>query len=408
MIRVAVIGGGIAGISAAWHLEKGGADVHLLEGKERLGGHTHTHSLAVRKGTVEVDTGFIVFNQTNYPNFSRWLKELGLTKLHSSMSFAVRDDVLGLEYGTANYRAALSNVAQLMKADYWKLWRDLIRFYRALRTGDVPNVTLGQYLVENEYSEAFKDGHIVPMCSALWSQPTEQSLTLSLRHVITFMRNHRMLQIASRPDWQVVDGGSSSYLAVFGSKFHGHISTNCDVVEVRRSEHGVVVFTNNTESTYDSVVLACHSDQALSLLSDSTVIEKAVLSQISFHRNQVFLHRDSSFMPRNRSCWSSWNIFREPNGDLSITYWMNRLQGLKCSEQIFVTLNPGHEPTSIDWQGIYHHPHFTQAALDAQEQWEDVSRCGIYFAGAYWGAGFHEDGFVSGMRCAEKILSGVG
>lgn len=403
-MKVAVVGAGVAGISAAWHLDQGGAEVHLIESGLRIGGHTHTHTLSVQEGTVNVDTGFIVFNEHNYPNFSGWLTDLGVAAQQSNMSFAVRDEIDWVEYGTTDLRAMTANTGQLVRPAYWRMWRDILRFYKELREGDIPNLTLGQYLNEHKYSDTFVHSHIAPMCAALWSQPAEESINLSLKHVVEFMRNHRMLQIAERPDWQVLQGGSSAYLQAFADRFGGHIHTNTAVTSIERRA-GSVFINGNVNDSFDVVVLACHSDQALEMLNDASPAETEVLGAIPYQRNDVYLHGDLSFMPKNRACWSSWNVTREHDGTYTITYWMNKLQGLTCNEQFFVTLNPSREPNRVRWQGTYHHPHFTREAIAAQSRWTEVSRDQTYFAGAYWGSGFHEDGFVSGQRSAAAILN---
>jgi len=403
-MKVAVIGSGIAGISAAWRLQNQGCEVRLFEAAERLGGHTHTHALPIEGGVAQVDTGFIVFNTHNYPNFSAWLDALGVASQPSDMSFAVRDDIARLEYGTADLLAMLANTGQLLRPAYWGMWRDLLRFYRTLGEGEVPDVTLGEYLRGQRFGSAFVHSHIAPMCSALWSQPARESLELSLPHVVTFMRNHRMLKVADRPEWRVVQGGSSAYLSAFCDHFNGRIHLQSQVGGVARTGAGVRLQSRPGEH-FDAAVLACHSDQALALLQDATDLEQAVLGAMPFQHNEVYLHEDASFMPRNRRCWSSWNVVRETDGAYTITYWMNKLQGLGCAEQFFVTLNPQHTPQQVRWQGSYEHPHFTRASYQAQQRWQDISSTPIQFAGAYWGAGFHEDGFVSGQRAADALLA---
>jgi predicted NAD/FAD-binding protein len=402
-LKVAVIGGGVAGISAAWHLQADGREVHLFERSTRLGGHTHTHELPVCDGVVKVDTGFIVFNELNYPNFSRWLDDMAVASHASDMSFAVRDEIARLEYGTTNLRAMLANRRQLVRREFWYLWRDLLRFYRRLREGEIPDVTVGEYLRRHGYSSAFVDSHIAPMCAALWSQPATASLELALGHVVEFMRNHKMLQVAARPHWRVVSGGSASYVGAFRERFQGALHLGVNLSGVRR-EAGGVVLEGVEDNRFDAVVLACHSDQALALLRDPSPQESAVLGAIPYQPNSVFLHEDASFMPRNRRCWSSWNVIREADGAYTITYWMNKLQGLACKEQFFVTLNPQRNPGQVRWQGEYHHPHFTRESFQAQRRWQDISHGATQFAGAYWGAGFHEDGFTSGLRAARAVL----
>lgn len=404
-LNVAVIGGGISGIAAAWTLHASGAHVQLFEASDRLGGHTHTHSVPIAGGHVRVDTGFIVFNEFNYPNFSAWLETLGVAWQLSDMSFAVRDDIDALEYGTTDLAAIFSNVAQLARPSYWRMWWDLLRFYRQLDQGAVADVTLGEFLRDQGYSRPFIESHIAPMCSALWSQPAHEALRLSLPHVVGFMRNHRMLNISGRPSWRVLENGSDSYLQPFRDRFSGQIHLATPIEKVARMPGGVRLNEGEFE-LFDAVIVACHSDQALSMLEQPTELEASILGAIPYRRNEVVLHSDASFMPSNRKCWSSWNVVRECDGAYTITYWMNKLQNLSCSEDFFVTLNPQSTPREIHWQGAYEHPHFTKASASAQMRWAELGDNAVLYAGAYWHQGFHEDGFVSGVRAADALLAG--
>ncbi len=406
-MKIAVVGAGIAGISAAWHLDQAGHVVDVFESGLRLGGHTDTHQLQLPDGPVKVDTGFIVFNDHNYPQFSGWLDQLGVKSNPSNMSFAVRDELARLEYGTTDLSAIVAHKKQWLKPDYWRLWWDLARFYRDMKDGDIPALSLGDYVRANGYSDAFVYSHILPMCAALWSQPVEASLELSLEHVIEFMRNHRMLQVAERPLWHTVAGGSASYVEAFRRSFTGNVYTHSAVTAVKRGQHTASLTAGGVISVYDAVVLACHSDQALALLEAPMPIEREVLAALPYQHNDVYLHGDASFMPANKKCWSSWNVVRDVSGRYVITYWMNLLQKLQCKQQLFVTLNPTREPASIIWQGPYQHPHFTADSHQAQKQWSQISQGTVHFAGAYWGKGFHEDGFASGKQCAEAISTAV-
>ena len=228
-----------------------------------------------------------------------------------------------------------------------------------------------------------------------------------MRQVLTFMHNHHMLQLFKRPPWRVVKGGSSTYLGAFADRFSGTVHTGTRDVRVSRAGAATRVQTGGESHTFDAAVLACHSDQALRALVAPTAAERDVLGAIAYHDNQVFLHSDPRFMPAARRCWSSWNVVRDGHGRLTITYWMNRLQGLGAQNDYFVTLNPQCLPSHVHWQGRYQHPNFTAAAEAAKARWHEISRGGVYFAGAYWGAGFHEDGFQSGARCADAVLAEV-
>ncbi len=402
-MKVAVIGSGIAGISAAWHLAEQGAAVELYEAGDRLGGHTHTHEVFDGKRKLAVDTGFIVFNESHYPSFNRWLGQLGVDSQPSDMSFAVSDQLHRIEYGSTAVAAFAANPSQLLQPGYWRMWRDLRRFYRDNGAGPVGETSLGSYLHEHGYSQEFIHSHIAPMCAALWSQPATASLELSLDHVIGFMRNHNMLQINGRPQWRVVQGGSSAYLDNFRERFNGTVHLN-EPAQVSVREHAVVVFGARGVSQFDAAVLACHSDQALSALRNPTREQVQTLVRMPYQSNMVYLHGDQSFMPKRRACWSSWNVQRDRSGTFTVSYWMNRLQTLDSQQQFFVTLNPTREPRNIFWQGRYEHPHFTAEAERAKRERWNIATPRLSFAGAYWGSGFHEDGFVSGREAAEHLV----
>lgn len=354
----------------------------------------------------KIDTGFIVFNPTHYPRFSAWLQELEVATKTTDMSFAVRDDVTGFEYGTDRLSAMLCDTRSLVKPKFWSMWRDLVRFYRTHSSASVinalPNQTLGDYLEANGYGRPFLDSHLMPMCSALWSQPYEAAKNLDVRNVIEFMYNHQLLELTNRPVWSVINGGSHTYVDAFASAYRGEIRCNEPVVAVRRRASRVDVVTSHgaTES-FDRVVLACHSDQALKILEDPTHQEKRQLSSMPYQSNRVTLHSDPRWMPRRRTAWSSWNVVRDEHN--TITYWMNRLQGLDTSRDYFVTLNPESQPADIHWSGTYEHPVFSVTNRNIALPQEPTSR--VLFAGAYLGNGFHESGFYAGLKCANAIAT---
>ena len=394
-------------MSAAWHLDQAGYEVDLYEAGLRLGGHTDTHKIATAEGAVSVDTGFTVFNHQNYPNFHAWLEKLGVHSRTTGMSFAVRDERNGLEYGTSNVGAMTAHPRQLLRREYLGMWRDATRFYRTLEKGDIPDVSLKEFVTNEKYSEAFVHSHMVPMCATMWSQPPKDNLSLPLRHVSQFVRQHKMLRAGEGAQWGTIVGGSASYASAFSANFSGNVFTNCAVNAVHRGASDAYLDVRGETKRYDAVVLACHSDQALALLSNPSEAEEEILGALPFQQNDVYLHCDSSFMPADRRCWSSWNVLRTSDNRYIVTYWMNKLQGLRCDQQFFVTLNPPKEPQQIVWQGPYQHPQFSQAGWRAQQRWDEISNSTVHFAGAYWGKGFHEDGFVSGMRCADAIHSQV-
>lgn len=407
-MKVAVVGAGIAGLAAA-HALQDRAEVTLFEATRRLGGHTDTHAILTGGRTYRVDSGFIVFNETNYPAFSAWLAGLGVASQPSDMSFAVSHRPGGLEYGTGNLQALIADRRQLASLRFLHLLRDLRRFYReAPAVSDADARTLGEYLEQERYSKAFGTDHMLPMCAALWSMPQVDASQLPVAHVVAFMRHHRMLQFSGRPSWRVVAGGSDRYVKAFVARFHGRMRLGEQVVAVTRSPGQVLVSTAAGREAYDRVVLACHSDQALALLADPSVAEREILGAIRYQRNVAVVHSDPSVMPQRRAAWSSWNVTVGGGADAGcqVSYWMNRLQNLDHAQPFFVTLNPASTLRDEWCRRDYAHPVFTREARLAQGRKAEISGVrNTCYAGAYWGWGFHEDGFTSGLRAAQKILA---
>lgn len=405
-MRVAVVGAGISGLSAAYGLQEH-AEVTLFEADRRIGGHTDTHSILSGGRTYRVDSGFIVFNEHNYPNFSRWLSELGVKSLPSDMSFGVSNRVTGLEYGTRNLNALFCDRRNLLTPRFLAMLNDLRRFYRhATAVTDGDSRSLARFLEDGGYGPGFRDDHIAPMCAALWSLPTEEALEVPVAHVVAFMTHHRMLQVAGRPEWRVVEGGSSAYLRAFVQRFRGSLRVGEPVLNVVRQHPQVVLSTRTGRHAFDAVVIACHSDQALALLEDPSTDESAVLGAIRYQPNRVVVHSDPSVMPKRRQAWSSWNavVDQPEKSACHVTYWMNRLQGLDDDQQFFVTLNPDRELANVWSERTYAHPVFSADARRAQARLDDINGLrNTYYCGAYWGWGFHEDGFVSGLRVARAM-----
>ena len=401
-MRVAVVGGGIAGVAAA-HFAQAFADVTLFEASASLGGHTDTHNLFVDGAAYAVDSGFIVFNHDHYPRFSKWLNELGVASKPTDMSFSV-SVTDGVEYGTASIGGLFCQRRNLLRPSFLGMLRDIRRFYRHAPGLDANDGrTLAQFLVDEGYSRAFADEHLVPMCAALWSAPRERARDLSIAHVAAFMTNHSLLQLSGRPRWRVVESGSSAYLTAFETRFGGTLRTAEPVRAVLRHAQGVTVRTDAGSDGFDYVVLACHSDDALALV-DATATERAVLGAIDYQANTAVLHSDAAAMPNNRNAWSSWNVHATAAGTYDFTYWMNRLQGMGSAPHFFVTLNPQRPLRSVWVERSYRHPIFTAEARAAQRRRHEVSGVNrTYYCGAYWGWGFHEDGFGSGFEAAMQL-----
>ena len=414
-MRIAVIGAGIAGLGAAYLLGRQ-HEIVLFEAQKRLGGHTHTHMVEQAGKPYAVDTGFIVFNPGNYPLLTRLFNELGVASQATTMSFSVKNEVSGLEYNATNLNAMFCQRRNLVRPAFLRMVREILRFYReapALLASADPGPTIGEYLNANGYGPLFISDHLLPMASALWSAPQAQVIDFPAKYLTQFMANHRMLNASERPEWRVVSGGSSRYLDKLVPAIRGEIRVETPVVKVRRSAEGVHVVTPSSEETFDQVVFACHSDQALRLLDDATALERELLGAIRFQRNDTVLHTDASLLPRNPKAWAAWNVLRlRPDSANStepactVSYCMNLLQGLDSPKPFVVTLNASWriDPTKILARMDYAHPVYTHAAVGAQQRWSEINGVNrTWYCGAWWGWGFHEDGLKSGVRVAEAL-----
>ena len=408
--RFAVIGGGIAGIYSAWLLDRRGYDVTLYEAQARLGGHTDTHRVDTPLGALAVDSGFIVFNRANYPLFSEFLNELGVQAQPSNMSFAVVDETRDLEYNAETLATLFAQRRNLLRPPFWAMLRDLLRFYRQapqlLETID-DTLTLGEFLDAGGYGETFIRDHLLPMTAALWSLPMADAESFPLRYLLRFMHNHAMLQLTGRPRWLTVSGGSQRYIEAARAQWHVDVRAGTSVQSIRRDAGGVSVASGDSEH-YDGAVIACHSDQALRLMTDADDNERAVLGAIAYRRNDMLLHTDASVLPRRRRARASWNVRLDGDGRARVSYYMNKLQSLPGETAYIVSLNQSDriDPARIIARRNYHHPVYTAAAVAAQQRWPAIN--GVrrtWFCGAYWGWGFHEDGVRSARRAADSITT---
>ena len=409
-MRIAVVGSGISGLSASLLLSRQ-HDVVLYEAGDRLGGHTDTHRVEVHGRMLDVDTGFIVHNPVHYPLLTRLFEELGVASQDTTMGFSVQDARSGLEYNATSLDALFCQRRNLASPRFWGMLRDLVRFYRnapALLDGDGPGPSLGEYLHANGYGEAFREQHLVPMASALWSTPASGILQFPARHLVQFMANHHMLQLTGRPPWRVVRGGSSRYIEAMTARWDAQVRLASPVRGVLRDEHGVRVRCDDGETRFDQVVLACHSDQALAMLDDASDAERDILGALTYQANDTVLHTDARLLPRNRKAWAAWNAFlpADPDEACTVSYCMNLLQGLPGDTPLIVSLNRTQDidPARILRRRQYHHPVHTHAAVAAQARRHEIQ--GVHrtwFAGAYWGWGFHEDGIRSGVEVARAL-----
>jgi predicted NAD/FAD-binding protein len=409
--RIAVVGSGISGLASAWLLARRHA-VTLYEANDYLGGHTHTHEVVVGGRAHRVDTGFIVFNPTHYPLLTRLFEELGVRSQPTRMSLSVRSEVSGLEYNATSLATLFCQRRNLWSPRFFGLIRDILRFNRearALLSLADPGPTLGEYLARHGYGAAFRDEHLVPMSSALWSAPPREVLEFPAKYLVRFLVNHEMLQVSGRQPWRVVQGGSATYIEALAARWNVAARLGCPVMRIERTPGHVVVESLAGSEQFDQVVLACHSDQALELLAAPTRPERDILGAIGYQPNRVILHTDSSVMPQRPRAWAAWNALvpQEPGTACTVSYWMNLLQGIESTEPLIVTLNPTRpiDPAKVLRSLSYAHPVYSHASVPARARKSEIQGASrTWFAGAYWGWGFHEDG----MRSAVEVASALG
>ncbi|MFP5420062.1 MAG: NAD(P)/FAD-dependent oxidoreductase [Gammaproteobacteria bacterium] len=411
-MKIAIIGSGVAGLTSAYLLNRNHA-ITVFEASDWIGGHTHTVDVQVDGQSYAVDTGFIVFNDWTYPNFIRLLSQLGVGFKATEMSFSVSDPISGVEYNGHNLNSLFAQRRNLLSPKFWGMVRDILRFNReALNDLNqqriASDMTLGDYLKANGYSERFIQHYIVPMGAAIWSMSLNDMLGFPLQFFVRFFKNHGLLSVSDRPQWCVIEGGSSSYVAPLTESFKQHIRLNCAVTRVERDGDGVTVHSAAGSERFDKVVFACHSDQALALLAAPTPTEQAILGALPYADNDVVLHTDTRLLPKRPLAWASWNyrLGGPVDQPAAVTYDMNILQGIQSDTTFCVSLNQtaAIDPSKILARYTYAHPQYSLAGMAAQARWEELLGANhSYFCGAYWANGFHEDGVVSALRVAREF-----
>jgi predicted NAD/FAD-binding protein len=407
--RIAVIGGGIAGLGAAWLLSQR-YKVTLMEAAETIGGHTNTVDVPTRDGPLAVDTGFIVYNEPNYPHLTALFRHLGVATKPSDMSFAFAASAPEIEYAGDHLGTVFAQPRNLLRPAFWGMVIDILRFNRraraALAQGVDPETSLGELLDAWGLGEGFRRFYLLPMSAAIWSCPPERILEFPARAFLQFFRNHGLIQVTNRPQWRTVDGGGRTYVQRM-LEMIGDVRAATPVQQVQPDSEGVVVATTRYAERFDEVVIATHADQALRLLQAPSSQEAEILGAFGYAANEAWLHTDQRLMPRRRRVWASWNhLTHEPrNGTtpVSVTYWMNRLQSLATEDDIFVSLNPPEapDPERVHRRFTYEHPVFDAAAVAAQERLAAIQgQRGLWFCGSYCGYGFHEDALQSAVDAA--------
>nr|WP_319388533.1 FAD-dependent oxidoreductase [uncultured Cohaesibacter sp.] len=430
-MQIAVIGSGISGLSAAWLLSRHHT-VDIYEKDDRLGGHANTQKVMTSDGPVDVDTGFIVYNEQTYPNLTRLFDHLQVDTAASDMSFSASLRDSDQEYSGQGLKGLFAKPSNALNPRFLRMLTDIRRFYMeaprdilspASGQQDAKSMTLEAYLKANHYSDAFIHDHLVPMGAAIWCIPSEEMMKFPFEAFMRFSINHGLVQFRNRPQWRTIPGGSKRYVEKIAALVSGDIHLNQAITELHRRPGSVTIRTRQgLEKRYDHVVLACHADQALQILGagqgDIDEQERNTLAAIPYHKNLAILHKDPSLMPRRRAAWASWNYIQDSSTRsdaedtdprLCVTYWMNKLQPLATKDDLFVTLNPIAQPAegTVLRTQLYHHPVFSMQAIEAQKKiWQLQGNRRTWFCGAYFGYGFHEDGIQAGLAVAEQ-LSGV-
>ena len=412
--RVAVVGTGISGLVSAYLL-RDDYDITVYEANSYIGGHTNTIKVEAGEASYAVDTGFIVFNEPAYPNFTKLLNQLGVASRSSEMSFSVRCDESGLEYNGTSLNKLFAQRRNMFRPSFYRMLKDIMRFYRESRellVEDPPSVTLGDYLHQNGYSRIFVDQHMLPMGAAIWSASEEDMLEFPAYYFVRFFDHHGFLNLSDRPDWRTVKGGSYRYVQALTSSFAYRIRLNTPVKSIRRfADHVEIIDGNGHCESFDHVVIASHSDQVLAMLERPTETEREVLGAIGYRSNEIVFHTDESVLPKNRLAWASWNYHlpKVRSNRPTVSYNLNILQGLDAPVTFIVSLN-SEEP--IDDSKVirrinYHHPQYTTATLDAQARHAEISGANrTHYCGAYWGYGFHEDGVNSALAAVVPFGKG--
>ena len=411
-MKVAVIGAGVAGLGAAWLLSRR-HEVAVFEREQRFGGHSCTVDVETPDGPIPVDMGFIVFNRRNYPNLVALFEHLGVATENSNMSFAVSLDDGRFEYASS-YSGFLAQRSNMVRPAFLRMTRDILRFNRLapqlLERCEDLDFTIGHFIAEAGLGEVFRDRYLLPMASCIWSTPLSRMLDYPAQTMARFFSNHGLLTVGPQLQWQTVSGGSRSYVERIVAPLRRAARLATPATRIRRGNNHVDVRDSEGHwQRFDRIVLACHADQALDLLDDADARERDILERFAYSTNEVWLHSDASLMPRRQKVWASWNYVANSaatQSNVSVTYWMNRLQNLPEARQLFVSVNPDRapDPGTVHCRHTFEHPMFDSAAIRAQRELAQIQGVqGTYFCGSYCGYGFHEDALAAGLDVAEQL-----
>ena len=401
--KIAVIGSGIAGLSTAY-LAQHQYDITLFEKNDYLGGHANTRSVKIDNTQIPVDTGFIVFNNHTYPNLIKLFSELEVETHESDMSFSFYNPYKSFEYGGGSLLSLIGDKSNLVKLTFYKMIIDIIRFYKKFQTTtNVPEMTIEDYCLKNNYSKAFINFHLLPLISSIWSTPNKLSMKQPLSNIVSFFQNHKLFNFIDRPQWRTVKGGSKNYIQkmVNNTKMNIRLSSKIEKIIVKKK--GLDIYINGAFEHFDKVVFAAPPNHFSKLITSWTNKQREILSKFQFQKNHIQLHQNYSTMPKYKKTWSSWNFYTNQNQNFSLTYWMNRLQNLKTKKNIFVSLNQNFKE-NVSYETFYDHPVMSDEASSAQKNIGIIQGVNnIYYVGSYLGFGFHEDGLQSAIKVCEKI-----
>lgn len=411
MKKIAIIGAGISGLGAAWAL-KDVADITVFEAGERPGGHACTHTFEYDGQQVSVDLGFIVYNELNYPNLVGFFDELGVPTEMSDMSFSVSDPE-GWEWAST-LPGIFAQKRNLLSPEFHRFWTTILRFNDTARAdlanGLISEISLGSWLDRHNYSEAFRRNYVLPMGAAIWSTPESEILNYPAQSFFQFFDNHRLMH-RERPKWRTVSGGSQAYVKKVASRLGERLRTDCPVQHIYpQGRKTCITLQDGITENFDEVILALHSDQAAVLLEQNYEAQSFLLKSIRYRPNQIWLHKDPSLMPERRRAWASWNVLKQEGDDICLTYWMNRLQGIDPSRPLFITMNPANAPNDADvfLKYKFDHPQFDVAAEAAVRSIKRIQgQQNLWFAGAWMGRGFHEDGLKAGLSVGLSLGGSV-